>query len=60
MVNNVCYVSLIQTNTTGQVSFSVMKSNQRRMVHELAGYFSCDTYSLDPEPMRNVVAIATK
>ena len=50
----------MQTNTTGQVSFSVMKSNQRRFVHELAGYFTCDTYSLDPEPQRNVVAIATK
>lgn len=41
-------------------SFKVMPSNQRRVVHELAEFYGCQTESYDEEPNKNVVATAVK
>ena len=38
----------------------MMKSNDRRFVHELASYFGLETISTDPEPYRNVCVYANK
>lgn len=38
----------------------VMKSYERRMIHELAPYYGFETMSQDPEPFRNVCLIASK
>lgn len=41
-------------------SFPPMNRDQRRIVHELAEFFGCETQSYDEEPKRNVVATAFK
>ena len=43
-----------------QHAFRVMRPNHRRIVHELASYYNCQTWSQDPEPQRQVVVLATK
>lgn len=41
-------------------SFPSMTREQRRMIHELAEFFGCETQSYDCEPYRNVVVTAYK
>lgn len=41
-------------------AFAPMKSIQRKVVHELAEYYGCETQSYDEEPNTNVVATATR
>lgn len=41
-------------------SFPSMNRDQRRVVHELAEFFGCETQSYDQEPYRNVVVSAYK
>ena len=43
-----------------QHAFRAMRPNQRRIVHELASYYNCQTWTQDPEPQRQVVVLATK
>ena len=38
----------------------IMKVNERRFIHELAGYYEIETQSYDPEPYRNVCLYAHK
>ena len=38
----------------------VMKSYERKIIHELAPYYGLETQSVDPEPFRNVCIIASK
>lgn len=37
-----------------------MNLNQRKMIHELAEFYGCQTQSYDYEPKKNVVATAMK
>ena len=37
-----------------------MKNAQRRIIHELAVHYGCDTTSYDQEPSRNVMASVNK
>lgn len=39
-------------------AFTPMKSDHRRVIHELAEFFGCETQSYDDEPKKNVVATA--
>ncbi len=41
-------------------AFPPMNRDQRRLVHELAEYYGCETESYDEEPKKNVVATAYK
>ncbi|CAG5121642.1 unnamed protein product [Candidula unifasciata] len=41
-------------------AFQSMNREQRRFVHELAEFYGCQTQSYDYEPVKNVVATATK
>ncbi|XP_015929793.1 protein shuttle craft [Parasteatoda tepidariorum] len=41
-------------------SFPPMNRDQRRVVHELAEFFGCETQSYDEEPKKNVVVTAYK
>jgi len=41
-------------------SFKSMPSVQRRLIHELAEFYGCQTESYDEEPNKNVVATAIK
>lgn len=41
-------------------AFSAMNRDQRRVVHDLAEYYGCETVSYDQEPKKNVVATAYK
>ncbi|XP_054710252.1 transcriptional repressor NF-X1-like [Uloborus diversus] len=41
-------------------SFPPMNRDQRRIVHELAEFFGCETQSYDEEPKKNVVVTAFK
>ncbi|KAL5006386.1 hypothetical protein ScPMuIL_015192 [Solemya velum] len=41
-------------------AFPSMNRDQRRMVHELAEFYGCETQSYDYEPNKNVVATAHK
>ena len=41
-------------------SFKSMPSSQRRVIHELAEFYGCQTESYDEEPNKNVVATAHK
>ena len=38
----------------------IMKSYERKIIHELAPYYGLETQSVDPEPHRNVCVIASK
>ncbi|PIK49598.1 putative transcriptional repressor NF-X1-like [Apostichopus japonicus] len=40
--------------------FPVMNRDSRRMIHELAEFYGCQTQSYDQDPSRNVVATARK
>jgi len=55
-------IALAKKSSQGQVqhSFPPMNVNQRKVVHELAEVYNCKTYSLDQEPKRNTVVVATK
>lgn len=41
-------------------SFPCMNRDQRRLIHELAECYGCETQSYDYEPSKNVVATAHK
>ncbi len=41
-------------------AFPPMNRDQRRLVHELAELYGCQTQSYDEEPVKNVVATAHK
>jgi transcriptional repressor NF-X1 len=41
-------------------SFKSMPNAQRRVIHELAEHYGCQTESYDEEPNKNVVATAVK
>ncbi|KAJ8024888.1 Transcriptional repressor NF-X1 [Holothuria leucospilota] len=41
-------------------SFPCMNRDMRRMIHELAEFYGCQTQSYDQEPNKNVVALARK
>ncbi|ELT89371.1 hypothetical protein CAPTEDRAFT_154981 [Capitella teleta] len=41
-------------------AFAPMKSMQRRVIHELAEFYGCESLSYDEEPNKNVVATANK
>ena len=41
-------------------SFKCMPSVQRRVIHELAEFYGCQTETYDEEPNKNVVATAVK
>ncbi|GAB6020489.1 hypothetical protein CHUAL_003175 [Chamberlinius hualienensis] len=41
-------------------AFQPMKSDHRRVIHELSEFFGCETQSYDQEPKKNVVATAFK
>ena len=38
----------------------IMKSFERKIIHELAPYYGLETYSQDPEPFRNVCVVGSK
>ncbi len=38
----------------------IMKSYERKIIHEIAPYYGLETQSVDPEPFRNVCVIGTK
>ena len=59
------FKKLVQTAYASQAKcqqhvFRPMKGNHRRIIHELAAYYNCQTWSLDPEPQRQVVVLANK
>ena len=57
MVDNCCE----QPRVTRKVhSFKSMPSTQRRVIHELAESYGCQTESYDEEPNKNVVATAVR
>ena len=41
-------------------NFQAMKGVHRRLVHELAPFYGCETGSYDPEPCRSVIAKAVR
>lgn len=67
IINKLLYVSsdnhgnalLLQSKQTKRShAFKPMNGAQRRVVHELAEYYGCETQSYDEEPNKNVVATA--
>ena len=54
-------VKCVQPKVTRKVhSFKSMPSTQRRVIHELAESYGCQTESYDEEPNKNVVAAAVR
>jgi transcriptional repressor NF-X1 len=47
-------------NKKKSLNFPVMKSHERRLIHELAAYYDLESSSFDPEPFRHVCVYATK
>uniref|UniRef100_A0A915ID53 R3H domain-containing protein n=1 Tax=Romanomermis culicivorax TaxID=13658 RepID=A0A915ID53_ROMCU len=60
------FANLIDTVNSSKITqtkshiFPSMKSESRKIIHEFAAFYNIETKSYDSEPMRNVVAIATK
>ena len=58
---NFLQCDLYQPKVTRKVhSFKSMPSIQRRVIHELAESYGCQTESYDDEPNKNVVATAVR
>ncbi|XP_031548805.1 transcriptional repressor NF-X1-like [Actinia tenebrosa] len=55
-------IDIAKKSQSGQKShsFPPMKSNQRRIIHELAVHYNCSSISYYSEPKRNTVITATK
>lgn len=55
--------SLVQTARNSGASrrvhqFQPMKYEQRKFLHELAGFYGCETQSYDEEPVRSITVVA--
>lgn len=51
---------LMTKPTKKYFNLPIMKSYERKIIHELAPYYGVDTHSVDPEPFRNVCVVASK
>ena len=53
-------VKLLAKTNKKYFNMPIMKTQERKFIHELAGYYGFETQSVDPEPFRNVNILAIK
>ena len=60
MLTKQLFVLFQSKHPTRSHAFANMNLNQRKVVHELAEMYGCQTQSYDYEPKKNVVATASR